>query len=284
MFKLVEISTAIIFNRRLRILLVAGSIAMAATVFAFAYTLFLTRQISEFQLHAFAAISIIVGLIAPSIMSILQSRRKNQIDLLLPQILVDISEGLRAGMTFIESIEETSKRDYGWLSKELRTLVAQISWGLPNAEAFQNFSKRCGTEMTEKTIALLLAAINLGGDLRSVFASTAQFLRRMLEVKDERGDQLRPYMSIIYVTLVIFLVTMYMLYTSLAGLLTMQSTIVKVQLSREQMKILLFDLAVIEALFGGLIASKLSEGSIYTGLKHSIVMLAINTVAFIVFF
>lgn len=284
MFKLVEVSNAILFNRRLRILLVAGSIAMAVTVFAFAYILFLARQISEFQLHAFAAISLIVGLIAPSIMSILQSRRKNQIDLLLPQILVDLSEGLRAGMTFIESIEETSKRDYGWLSKELRTLMAQISWGVPNAEAFQNFSKRCGTEMTEKTIALLLTAIKLGGDLRSVFASTAQFLRRMLEVKDERTDQLRPYLSIIYVTLIIFLVTMYMLYTSLAGLLTMQSTIVKVKLSREQMKILLFDLALIEGLFGGLIASKLSEGSIYLGLKHSIIMLAINTAAFIVFF
>ena len=252
-------------------------------MFTFAYILFLALQITGFQLHIFSAISLILGLITPSIMFTLQSKRKNEIDRLLPQILDDISEGLRAGMTLIESIEETSKRNYSWLSRELKILAGQISLGVKIDEAFHHFSKRCGTEMTEKTTALLLTAISLGGDLRSVFSSTAQFLRRMLEVKDERVEQLRPYLPVIYVTLVIFLVTMYMLYTSFASL-GIQSGMLRISLSREEMKILLFDLAIIEAIFGGLIASKFSEGSIYPGLKHSIIMLAINTATFILFF
>ena len=281
---MVDLSTSILFNRRLKLLIIAGSIALTVIIFLFAYVLFIAKQVSEFQLHVLTAIGIAIGLIAPSIILIFQSKRRNEIDRLLPQIFVDISEGLRAGMTLIESIEETSKRDYGWLSKELEILVAQISWGFPIDTAFNNFSRRCGTEMTEKTTTLISTAIRLGGDLRSVFASTAQFLRRTLEVKDERTDQLRPYLSTIYVTLVIFLVTMFMLYTSFADLFKMQSSVVKIQMTREGMKILLFDLAVIEALFGGLIASKFSEGSIYPGLKHSIIMLAINITAFILFF
>lgn len=281
---MVDLSTSILFNRTLKIMIIVGSIALTIMIFAFAYILFIARQISEFQLHIFTAIGITFGLIAPSIILILQSKRRNEIDRLLPQILIDISEGLRAGMTLIESIEETSKRNYGWLSKELEILVAQISWGFPIDVAFDNFSKRCGTEMTEKTTTLITTAIRLGGDLRSIFASTFQFLRRTLEVKDERNEQLRPYLSTIYVTLIIFLVTMFMLYTSFANLFTMQSSVVKIQVSREGMKILLFDLAVIEAFFGGLIASKFSEGSIYPGFKHSIIMITINIIAFILFF
>jgi hypothetical protein len=55
-------------------------------------------------------------------------------------------------------------------------------------------------------------------------------------------------------------------------------------MTQEELKILLFDLSVMEALFGGLIASKLSEGTIYPGLKHAIIMLIINISTFLYFF
>jgi hypothetical protein len=38
-----------------------------------------------------------------------------------------------------------------------------------------------------------------------------------------------------------------------------------------------------EAAFGGLIAAKLSSGTIWPGLKHSILMLLMNTAIFLVF-
>ncbi|MCJ7633491.1 hypothetical protein MUP77_14030, partial [Candidatus Bathyarchaeota archaeon] len=104
------------------------------------------------------------------------------------------------------------------------------------------------------------------------------------EAKDERNEQLGPYLSMIYVTLLVFVVTMYMLYNSLGGLFNMQSNIIKIQMSQNQLKILLFDLSMMEAVFGGLVASKLSSGTIYPGLKHSIVMLLMSTMSFIVLF
>jgi hypothetical protein len=105
----------------------------------------------------------------------------------------------------------------------------------------------------------------------------------MLDAKADRNDQLRPYLSIVYVTLIVFLAMMVMLYSSISGLLSIKSPIMKVQMTQEQLRILLFDLSIMEALFGGLIAAKLSEGTIYPGLKHSIIMLALNTLVFFAF-
>jgi len=281
--KLPAINVDLFFNRRFQIVLCGISTAIALIVALFSYTLYTTQIISEFTLHILAVIGLISGLILPAYMLILQERRRNDIDRMLPRVLEDISEGLQSGMTLIESIEESSKRQYGFITKELKILVGQMSWGVSIEGAFENFSKRVGTDMAKKTTVLLLSAIHLGGNMKSVFLSTSSFLRKVLDAKADRNDELRPYLMIVYVTLVVFLAMMVMLYGSISGLLSIKSPIIKVQMTKEQLKILLFDLSVMEGLFGGLIATKLSEGTIFPGLKHSIVMLLINTVAFLTF-
>ena len=277
------ISSEIIFNKKLKYMAILVSVAAALGVAGFGYSLYLTKTISLYQVHMFVAFGLVVGMVCPAFIMILQEVRKNEIDKALPRVLEEISEGLMSGMTLIESIEEASKKDYGWISRELRILVSQMSWGVPIDLAFEKFAQRVGTDMAQKTTALLLSAIKLGGDLRTTFLSTADFLRKMLEARDDRNEELRPYLTIIYVTLVVFLAMMIMLYSSLQQLLDIQSPILKVAMSKEQLKILLFDLAIMEAAFGGLIASKLSSGTIWPGLKHSILMLLMNTVIFMMF-
>ena len=281
---MVKLSTDIFFIRRFQIIMVAISVAAAAVVLAIGTILVLSLSISQFYFHVFVVFSIVSGITAPAIILIFRERRKNDVDNHLPIILEDISEGLRSGLTLIESIEETSKRKYGWTSQELQTLVAQMSWGISIEDAFNNFSKRVGTDMAKKTMSLLLSSIRLGGDLTAVFGSTSMFLREMLEVKEDRTEQLRPYLSLIYVTLIVFLVTMFMLYASLGSLFEMQSQILRLKMTREELKLLLYDMAILEGIFGGLIASKLSEGTLFPGLKHVIIMLLINTAGFIYFF
>ncbi len=277
------ISSEIIFHKKLKYAAIGVSAAAALGVSLFGYSLYLANTISQYQAHMFVAFGLVVGMILPAFIMILQEVRKNEIDKALPRVLEEISEGLMSGMTLIESIEEASKKDYGWISRELKILVSQMSWGVPLEQAFEKFSERVGTDMAQKTTSLLLSAIELGGDLRTTFLSTADFLRQMLESRDDRNEELRPYLTIIYVTLVVFLAMMIMLYSSLQQLLDIQSPILKVAMSKEQLKILLFDLAIMEAAFGGLIASKLSSGTIWPGLKHSILMLMMNTVIFMVF-
>jgi flagellar protein FlaJ len=277
------ISSEIIFHKKLRYIAIGISVVAAAAVALFGYTLYLSKTINLYQSHIFVAIGLMVGMVLPAFIMILQEARRSEIDKALPRVLEEISEGLMAGMTLIEAIEEASKRDYGWMSRELKILVSQMSWGVPLEQAFEKFSERIGTDMAQKTTSLLLSAIELGGDLRTTFLSTADFLRKMLEARDDRNEELKPYLTIIYVTLVVFLAMMIMLYSSLQQLLDIQSPILKVAMNKEQLKILLFDLAMMEGAFGGLIASKLSSGTIWPGLKHSIIMLLMNTLIFMMF-
>jgi flagellar protein FlaJ len=279
----IPLNSEIIFNKKLKYALMGASLVAAIGVVLFGYSLYLANTISLYDAHIFVAAGVIVGMIAPAFIMILQDVRRNEIDKALPRVLEEISEGLMSGMTLIEAIEEASRRDYGWISRELKILTSQMSWGVPIEKAFDNFATRIGTDMAQKTTSLLLSSIELGGDLRTTFLSTADFLRQMLEARDDRNEEMRPYLTIIYVTLIVFLAMMIMLYGSLNQLLSIQSPIVKVQMTKEQLKILLYDLAIMEAAFGGLIAAKLSSGSIWPGLKHSIIMLAMNTIIFLLF-
>ena len=283
MVKKITVSN-LLFNKRIQILLVGASIAASVGIIALGYILLTLQSITLFHFHAFVSIGVIAGFLVPSVILIFQDRRRNQIDRSLPRVLEGIAEGLQAGMTLIESIEEVSKQDLGWISRELKTMVAQMSWGIAVEDALESFAKRVGTDMTRKTTALLNATIRLGGDLRSLFMSTSDFLHQMLEAKDERTEQLRPYLSIIYVTLVVFVVTMFMLYNSLSSLFSLESSLIKIEMTQDQLKILLFDLSMLEAIFGGLVASKLSNGTILPGLKHSMIMLLMSTTCFLVLF
>ena len=279
----IPINNDIIFNKKLKYAVIGVSIAAGGAIAGFGYMLFLANTVTQYQSHVFIAIGLVVAMILPAFIMILQDTRKNEIDKALPRVLEEISEGIMSGMTLIEAIEEASKKDYGWISRELKILVSQMSWGVPLNQAFEKFSERMGTDMAQKTTALLLSSIELGGDLKTTFLSTADFLRKMLEARDDRNEEMRPYLTIIYTTLIVFLAMMIMLYSSLQQLLDIQSPILKVAMTKEQLKILLFDLAIMEAAFGGLIASKLSAGTIWPGLKHSIIMLAMNTVIFMMF-
>ena len=279
----IPLNSEIIFNKKLTIAIMGGSVVAAIAVAVFGYSLYLAQTINLYQAHIFVAAGVMVGMIAPAFILILQDMRRNEIDKALPRVLEEISEGLMSGMTLIEAIEEASRRDYGWISRELKILTSQMSWGVPIEKAFDNFADRIGTDMAQKTTSLLLSAIELGGDLRTTFLSTADFLRKMLEARDDRNEEMRPYLTIIYVTLIVFLAMMIMLYSSLNQLLGIQSPIVKVMMTKEQLKILLYDLAIMEAGFGGLIAAKLSSGSIWPGLKHSIIMIGMNTLIFLIF-
>ena len=231
--------------------------------------------------HTFVAVSLIVALSAPAVIIHFENRRKKLIDDALPRLLDDLAESQEAGMTLLQALEESSKRKYGPITEELKRLTTQLSWGLGFEEAFSAFSKRIGTELSIRTTTLILEAIRLGGDLKNIFGSTAQFVREIIELRDERESQLRPYMMVIYISSLVFVLVIVILYQSFFVPMALEPTrFLKLPMSLEGYKAILFDLAIVEALFGGLTAGKLSQGLTFNGLKHSVVLLAVVTVIF----
>ena len=133
----IPISNDIIFNKKLKYAAIGVSIAAGGAIAGFGYMLFLANTVTQYQSHVFIAIGLVVAMILPAFIMILQDTRKNEIDKALPRVLEEISEGIMSGMTLIEAIEEASKKDYGWISRELKILVSQMSWGVPLKPGFR---------------------------------------------------------------------------------------------------------------------------------------------------
>lgn len=227
--------------------------------------------------HWVLSAATIVSCTGPAILFQLNYRRKNMIDENLPRLLEDIAESQETGMTLIQSIEESSRRRYGPLTAELKRLIVKLSWGIKFEDAFQDFAHRAQTEMTQKVTTLILQAIHLGGDLKKVFGSTAAFTRKVIDIRKERNSQLRQYVFTIYTIMIIFQVIIVILYQSFfVPFSSGGERFLVLKISPESFKGVITDLATIEAIIGGIIAGKLGEGTIYLGLKHSVIMLLIS--------
>jgi flagellar protein FlaJ len=235
-----------------------------------------------YTFHTFLSIAVIVSCIGPAIFFELNYRRKNMIDENLPRLLEDMAESQETGMTLVQSLEESSRRKYGPLTVELRKLIAKLSWGIKFEDAFQDFAKRAQTEMTQKVVTLILQAIHLGGDLKKIFRSTAAFTRKMIDIQKDRRSQLRQYVFTIYTIMIIFQVIMVVLYQSFfVPFSSGGDHFLTLKTSPEAFKGVVSDLATIEAIVGGIIAGKLGEGTVYLGLKHSIILLLISLIVVI---
>jgi len=223
------------------------------------------------------SVAAIVSCTGPAILFQLNCRRKSMIDENLPRLLEDMAESQETGMTLIQSLEESSHRKYGPLTPELEKLIAKLSWGVKLEDAFQDFVHRAQTEMTQRVVTLILQAIHLGGDLKKIFGSTATFIRKMIDIRKERSSQLRQYVFTIYTIMIIFQVIIVVLYQSFfVPFSSGGDHFLTLKISPESFKGVISDLATIEAIVAGIIAGKLGEGTVYLGLKHSVIMLLIS--------
>lgn len=264
-------------NRKVKMLTYVFSLIIGLAVIFLGY---LTTSLS-YYFHSYLGAAISISLTAPAVIIHLDNRRRELIDGMLPRLLDDLAESQDAGMTLLEALEASSKRKYGPITEELKKLVAELSWGVEFEVAFKAFSERIGTDLSAKITALILEAIRLGGDLKTTFGSTAKFVREIIRLREERKAQLRPYLMVIYVSCIIFLIIMLILYQSFFLPMAAQKTrFLRLPMSLEGYKSLLFDLSIVETVFGGLIGGKLSQGTALNGLKHSVILNLIATIIF----
>jgi flagellar protein FlaJ len=264
-------------HRTAKLIVYGGSAAAGLLIVAAGYLSFSLTYL----FHSYVGLAIAVSLSAPSVLIQWENRRKRLIDNALPRLLDDVAESQDAGMTLLQALEESSRRRYGPITEELKKLTAELSWGVEFGQAFRAFAGRIGTELSMRTTTLILEAVRLGGNLKTTFGSTAEFVREIIKLRDERESELRAYLMIIYTSCLIFLVIMVILYQSFFIPMEKEPTrFLRLPMSLQEYKSLLFDLSLVEAVFGGLIAGKLSQGLILNGLKHSVVLSLVATVVF----
>lgn len=103
----------------------------------------------------------------------------------LPDALMLVINGLRAGNSFLQSLMIVSKQMSGAISKEFATTVGEINWGLPVETALSNLSERIGTLDIELVVAAMIIQRETGGNLSEILMNIHDTVRDRIRIAGE---------------------------------------------------------------------------------------------------
>src|SRR2546425_6962453 len=213
----------------------------------------------------------------------------------LPDFLRDVAEAGRVGMTLAEAIVVSSSGRYGTLTPEIKKMAAQISWGVPATEALRLFSERVKTPMTGRIVSIIVKSSDAGGDVADVLTMVSHDAKESQLTEDERRITMSTYIAVIYISFLVFIVTIWILnatflpkmreasesLTGGSGTLANQSPLASdLPGVIFNIKVAFFVAVFVHGLGDGILAGVLDNGKIANGLKHSFIMLLIAVVGF----
>jgi len=236
---------------------------------------------------------ILVGIVPLTIHQLKQVQRRDDIDRNMPMFLLALLSSVQSGTNLIKAIEQAAERNLGALTPELKNLRANISWGTPMEEAFENFAERTGTRVARRVTVLLEMAMKIGGDVSENLEMIQKHVSEMQNIEKSRKSSLQPYTYTIYISFAVFLAVAVLLTTSFfAEMEKVQQGLLESGSGSEglfgslatmdinAMESALFNMAIIEAVFGGLAAGKIGSGSYVAGTKHVVAMIVLSVIAF----
>lgn len=134
-------------------------------------------------------ISLIISIIVPvalwSIILTLKSRRLTSFTEQLGDCLITISNALRAGYSFQQTIEVISKEMEPPISQEFSQMNHEIVMGVPLEEALENANKRIGSSDFELVVTAVLIQREVGGNLAQVLDNISYTISERIRMRRE---------------------------------------------------------------------------------------------------
>ena len=239
--------------------------------------------------------AVLITVLPLALLQLKEVQRKENIDRNLPLFLLALVSSVQSGSNLIRAIEHSAERNMGALTPQLKNLKANISWGMPIGDALENFAERTGTRMARRVIVLLEMAIRIGGDITDNLEMIQKHVTELQNIEKERKSTLQPYTYTIYIAFIVFIAITVILssqfFTEIEKVqILLQNSIDTnsnagifsslANLEIKEITSILFNMAIVEAVFGGLAAGKIGSGSYVSGVKHIVIMIVIAIVAF----
>jgi len=220
-------------------------------------------------------------------------KRIKQIEDGLPDFLRDVAEAGRFGMTLAEAIVVASSGRYGSLTPEIKKMAAQIEWGIPANEALRLFTERVKTPLVQRMMSIIMKSSDAGGNVADVLTMVAHDAREAILTEQEKNITMSTYVSVIYISFLVFLSTILILQISF--LPEMEHAGSQLQKSLEGLdvsqvgSVQALDVSVIPGVYfafllaalahaigDGIMAGVLQKGSIPMGMRHAFIMLIVT--------
>lgn len=248
------------------------------------------QLISEIQ--NYFIIFIVIVMIPFIIFYEIRAWRMRKIDEKMPDFLRDLSNLNGSGILFSNSLKLMAESKMGILTKELKKLKEDLSWGTSTTRVLIKLENSIRTATSSRVLHTLIKANESTSDLKSVLSVTAEQVKSEEEMKKERSSDMAVYVITIYVAFFVFLFILFILaayffpqtvsFTS-ASQEVGSAGIGNGAFNIKEYTMLMFHSTLIQAFASGLVAGKMGQGSVYMGLKHSVSMAMLAFVVFTMF-
>jgi flagellar protein FlaJ len=209
----------------------------------------------------------------------------------IPEFLDRMSGIQEVGLTIAQGLSLMVRTNLGILSYEIKRIKRDMDWGANVEEALMRFEHRVRTPSIARTVTLITKASYMSGDIGEILKIAASDARMSEILKKERLTSMLIYMAIIYLAFAVFIfvvgviVTMFLpilLKGGAQAALAGQSGAIRSgqALSAEAFRLLVYHACLIQAVFSGLLAGYMGEGSLTAGVKHVCILLLIALIAF----
>ncbi len=232
------------------------------------------------HLYLKTSISLIMSMSVPAFMASKYSRERRSLERELPEFIRDVAEGRKTGLSPEVAIERLGGRHYGVLSKHVKKMGAQLSWGVSLSTVVSTFTAAVGSWITKAIGVLLIEVVDVGGGTIRSFSDMADFTRSINEMEGERRAALRPFVYITYVAGIMVIITTFILVyllnaPAITGIgssgaaPTVDATVIDMLLTT----------AVFDSFIIGIVAGKMGESGVSDGFKHSIFLVIASLIA-----
>ena len=221
----------------------------------------------------------ILGMLPPVIYLEIKYRRERRIVEQVPVFLKETSILIRGGTTFMHALLKASEAVDRILGSRIRIFVYMVERGTPIYQAYQALTQGFPPEPANLLYSLV-EAYESGGKAGDVLGLSAEYGFRLRDFDRQREAELKPYLYISLMALVIFNVAGLFLI-SLAHDVSRLPVLGMHLGSPELFASVLFYSMIIVSVFSGLLSGKIVRGRMRYGLTYSLIFIA--TTAFFLY-
>jgi len=237
----------------------------------------------------FAVLAVLISIIPVAILDFREQKRIQNLEDALPNFFRDLAGMNDSGMTLPNAVHLVAGAEYGTLTPHIRKLDNEMSWGVGFVEGMYRFGKNLGTPLADRSVDLIAKASKAGGDISEVLRAAANDTFEVVNLAQERRNNMLIYVIIVIVSFTVFLFVIAVLVSSFLSTMATAGTAAQMTAASSKFmsridlpayKRLFSHAAMIQGFFSGLCAGQMGEGRVVAGLKYAAIMLIVSWVVF----
>jgi flagellar protein FlaJ len=245
--------------------------------------LFTSTLVDDYLIFA-----VLVAILPVAILDFKEQMRIKNLENALPNFFRDLAGMNDSGMTLPNAVHIVAGAEYSTLTPHIKKLDQDMSWGAGFVEAMYRFGKGLGTPLADRSVDLIAKASKAGGDISEVLRAAAKDTFEVVNLSQERSNNMLIYVIIVLVSFAVFLFVIAILVsTFLTTMATAGASAAASgargfmgQIDLFQYKRLFTHAGMLQGFFSGLVAGQMGEGRLIAGLKYSAIMLFIAWMTF----